>query len=324
MATIRDIAEKAGVSTATVSRVLNYDPTMSVSNETRKRIFEIAEELSYEKRTARRGENGRIALISWRTQEEELNDLYYMSIRLGIEQRCEQLNLGLVRIFKNSIDDLCKDNFQGMILLGAYSQTEIASFKDITPHIVFVDCLLTDEDAFDYVVIDHQLATRRVIDYFIEKGHKDIGYIGGNSASAYDSRRSTFKAYLAEKGLLRDDYVYSGRFIVTDGYELMKKAIADHGDHLPTAFFVGNDSMAIGCLRALHENKIDVPERVNIIGLNDISLSQFMSPPLSTVKVHTELMGETAVDLLMESLNGRTVAKKVVVATELKIRQSSF
>ena len=324
MATIRDIAEKAGVSTATVSRVLNYDSTLSVSDETRKRVFEIAEELSYEKRTVRRGENGRIALINWRTQEEELNDLYYMSIRLGIEQRCEQLKLGLVKFFKNSIGELGKDNFQGLILLGVYSKEEIAYFKDITPHMVFVDCLLSDEDSFDYVVIDHQLATRKVIDYFIDKGHKDIGYIGGNACSAYDSRRSTFKTYLQEKGMLREDYVYIGRFIVTDGYELMKKAIVDHGDNLPTAFFVGNDSMAIGCLRALHEAKIDVPDRVNIIGLNDISISRYVSPPLSTVKVYTELMGETAVDLLMESLNGRTVAKKVVVATKLEIRQSSL
>lgn len=324
MATIKDIAEKAGVSSATVSRLLNYDATLSVSDETKKRVFEIAEELSYEKRTARRGESNKIALINWRTQEEELNDLYYMSIRLGIENRCDQLSLNLVKFFKNSISEISKENIQGMIILGSYGKDEIAILKDITPNMVFVDCLLSDEDSFDYVVIDHARATKKVIDYFIEKGHKNIGYIGGNVASAYDSRRSSFKAYLLEKGMFQGDYVYSGKFLVTDGYELMKKAIAEHGNDLPTAFFIGNDSMAIGCLRALHEAKIDVPDRVNIVGLNDISISQYMSPALSTVKVHTELMGETAVDLLIESWNGRTIAKKVVVATELKIRKSSF
>lgn len=324
MATIKDIAEKAGVSVATVSRVLNYDSSLSVSDETRKRVFEMAEELSYEKHNVRRDESNKIALINWRTQEEELNDLYYMSIRLGIEERCAQLKLGLVKFFKNSITELSKEKINGMILLGIYSKEEIAKFKDITPHIVFIDCLLSDEDTFDYVVFDHERATKKVIDYFLEKGHKQIGYIGGNASSSYDSRRSTFKAYLKEKNLLREDYIYVGKFLVTDGYKLMQKAIAEHPQDLPTAFFVGNDSMAVGCLRALHEARIEVPERVNIVGLNDISISQYMSPSLSTVKVYTELMGETAVDLLVESWNGRNVAKKVVVATQLNIRQSSF
>ncbi|VBB09867.1 laci bacterial regulatory protein hth signature [Lucifera butyrica] len=324
MATIKDIAEKAGVSTATVSRVLNYDSTLSVSEETKKKVFEIAEELAYEKRTARKTAVSKIALINWRTQEEELNDLYYMSIRLGIERRCDQLSLGIVKFFRNSITELTKENIQGIILLGVYSEEEIACFKDITPNMVFVDCLVHDEDHFDYVVIDHARATRKVIDYFLAKGHKEIGYIGGNKASAYDGRRSTFKAYMKEKELLREDYIYSGRFTVTDGYELMKKAIDDHGDQLPTAFFVGNDSMAIGCLNALNEAEIPVPGRVNIVGFNDISICRYFSPPLSTVKVYTELMGETAVDLLVESFNGRNIPKKVVVATKLKIRQSSF
>jgi LacI family transcriptional regulator len=93
---------------------------------------------------------------------------------------------------------------------------------------------------------------------------------------------------------------------------------------LPTAFFVGNDAMAIGCLRALLEEKISVPDRVNIIGVNDISVSKYVFPSLSTVKIHTELMGETAVDLLLERLNDRIVSKKVFVGTELLIRQSSF
>lgn len=145
MATIKDIAEKAGVSTTTVSRVLNYDATLSVSEETRKRVFEIAEELSYEKRSVRKEDTYKVALVSWRTQEEELNDLYYMSIRVGVENRCEQLKLNLVKFFKNSIDELSREKIDGMILLGIYSKDEIARLQDITPNIVLVDCLLSDE-----------------------------------------------------------------------------------------------------------------------------------------------------------------------------------
>ena len=103
----------------------------------------------------------------------------------------------------------------------------------------------------------------------------------------------------------------------------MAQAIKDHKDALPTAFFAGNDSIAIGALRALVDAGIHVPEQVSIVGVNDISISKYMSPPLSTVKVYTELMGETAADMLLEQFAGRQISKKVSLATQLKIRQSS-
>nr|WP_278335104.1 substrate-binding domain-containing protein [Clostridium pasteurianum] len=139
-----------------------------------------------------------------------------------------------------------------------------------------------------------------------------------------DCRETTFRSYLNDKKMLKEENIYIGRFSVDDGYTLMKKAIAEKGDNLPTAIFVGSDSMALGCLKALGEAGISVPERVNIIGVNDISISSYFSPSLSTIKIYTELMGQTAVDLLMERFDGRTISKKIVMATKLKIRQSSF
>lgn len=88
MATIKDIAKKAWVSQAMVSRVLNYDASLSVTDATKKRIFEAAEDLSYRKKTTMKYANQRIVIVHWYTTEkEELNDLYYLSIRVGIEER---------------------------------------------------------------------------------------------------------------------------------------------------------------------------------------------------------------------------------------------
>lgn len=328
MATIKDIADKAGVSIATVSRVLNYDMTLSVSDETKKRVFEAAEELSYEKRTPRKSGVTKIALIHWYTEEEELDDVYYMSIRLGIERRCKQQNVTIVRPLQDPAD-LARENVQGIIAVGKFSQSEIAVLQDITAHLVFVD-FLPAGDRFDAVGIDFDLATRKALDYFLAKGHQRIGYIGGRelfkdrTAEIEDPREAAYKAYLKGKKMYDDSYVYGGRFSVNDGYSLMKRAIEEHGDKLPTAFFIGNDSMAIGCLKALGEGKIAVPERVSVIGVNDISIAKYLSPSLSTVRIDTELMGETAVDLLLEQLSGRRVAKKVTLGTELLIRQSSL
>ncbi|MGJ7911918.1 LacI family DNA-binding transcriptional regulator [Neobacillus sp. LXY-1] len=329
MATIKDIAKKAGVSIATVSRVLNYDTTLSVSDETKKKIFEVAEELSYKKKSARKQENGKIAVLQWYTEKEELEDLYYMSIRLGVENRCQHLGILVSRYFQDNYEELKEDDIQGLVAIGKFSSRQVRELQGITKNIIFVDTS-PDEDRFDSVVNDFERATQKVLDYLIEKGHTRLGYIGGRevfmdkTSTIEDPRELTFKRYLFDKGLLHESFMYIGAFSVHDGHALMKKAIQEQGENLPTAFFAGNDSIAIGALRALLEEGIPVPDRVNIIGVNDISISKYVYPALSTVKVYTELMGETAVDTLLERIEGRKTAKKIMIATKLMIRNSSF
>ena len=329
MATIKDIAQLAGVSIATVSRVLNYDTTLSVGDETKKRIFEAAEELSYKKKPVRKQDSVKIALLQWYTEKEELEDLYYMSIRLGVENRCRHLGVHMVKYFQDNYEELKDNEIQGLIAIGKFSSKQVKELLSITKNIVFVDSS-PDEERFDSIVIDFEKATEKVLQHFIKKGHEEIGYIGGRegfkdkTSIIEDQRELAFKSYLEVKGLLNEAFMYSGTFSVDDGHSLMKKAIQEHGDNLPTAFFAGNDSIAVGALRALLEEGISVPERVNIIGVNDISISKYVFPSLSTVKVYTELMGETAVDTLLERIEGRKTAKKIFISTKLILRNSSF
>ncbi|WHY01238.1 LacI family DNA-binding transcriptional regulator [Neobacillus sp. DY30] len=328
MATIKDIAELAGVSIATVSRVLNYDSTLSVGDETKKRIFEVAEQLSYKKKQAKKLEAGKIALVQWYTEKEELEDLYYMSIRLGVENQSRQMGFAISKYFQDNYEDIKKDDIQGLIAIGKFSDQQIKDMAAITNHIVFVDTS-PDEEQFDSIVIDFEKATKKVLDHYLALGHESIGYIGGREVfkdkqeAIEDPRELTFKSYLSEKGRLNEAYMYVGEFTVSDGHALMKKAIHEHGENLPTAFFAANDSLAVGALRALLEEGIPVPGRVNIIGVNDISISKYVFPSLSTVKVYTELMGETAVNTLAERIEGRKIAKKITITTQLVIRDSS-
>lgn len=329
MATIKDIAEKAGVSIATVSRVLNYDSSLSVTDETRKKILEVAEELSYKKRAVRKPSTSKIAIIHWFTEKEELEDLYYLSIRYGIEQRCQQLDIQFEHYFYNDLEKVKNESPQGIIAIGKFSSPQVESIAEITENIVFAD-FNPDEDRYDSIIIDFEKATKKIIDYLLEKGHQSIGYIGGResfkdgTAEIEDIRETAFRLYMTEHGLLDEGNIYIGAFSVDSGYSLMKKAIEEKGDNLPTAIFAGNDLIAIGCLRALHEENIFVPDRVNVIGINDISVSKYIYPALTTLKVHTELMGETAIDTMMERMAGRKIAKKIFIATELVKRQSSF
>ncbi|HLR43240.1 MAG TPA: LacI family DNA-binding transcriptional regulator [Pseudogracilibacillus sp.] len=317
MSTIKDIAIKAGVSSATVSRVLNYDMTLSVTDETKKRIFEAAEALSYNKHTVKKPVGGKIAVVHWYTESEELNDLYYLSIRLGVEQRCKALQLTPEMYFFEAINDIQADQIKGIIAIGKFTWKQVKKLHEISPNLVFVD-QSPNEDKYDSVVVNLERATKKILDYFIANNHEQIGFIGGKE----NIREKAFNEKLKEENLLDCRFSYVGAFSVDEGYRLMKEAIEEHGENLPTAFVISSDVMAIGSLRALHEYSIAVPDRVSIMSINDISVSRHLYPPLSTVRVFTELMGETAVDLMLEQLQGREIAKQVVISTEMVYRES--
>lgn len=331
MATLKEIAEKVGVSVATVSRVLNYDTTLSVSDETRRRIFEVAQELNYKtlrERSQQARESFRFGLIHWYSERQEIDDPYYMAIRLGVEKECFDRGIELVKLFKqNGVYPTERmEGLDGIIAVGKFGSKEVSTFASSAKQIVFVDCS-PDERRFDSVVIDLRQATIAVLDYLLEMGHTEIGYIGGREyvdegTPIRDEREAAFYEYLYLKGMYNPHYVSIGAFTAEDGYRLMKEAVSS--GNLPTAFFIASDSMAIGALRALHEAGVAVPEDVAVVGFNDLPMAAFLHPPLSTVKVYTEFMGETSVELLVERLTTkRVICKKVVVPTDLVIRASS-
>ena len=331
MATVTEIAKKTNVSIATVSRVLNYDKTLSISEEKRKLILETADNLDYQPPKRKKMNLKKpltIGLIHWYTMPQELDDTYYLSIRLGIERACFEKHIDLVKIFRTK-DDYDLDHLKaldGVIAVGKFSDDEVHLFEQKFPAIVFVDSSPNDSK-FDSVVIDFEQAFRKAIDYIISLGHTRIGYIGGreyigkNQIALGEQREIVFKSYLTEKGLFDEKNVHIGQFTIESGYELMKQAIEKN--HLPTAFLIASDGMAIGLLKAAYEAGIHIPRDLSIIGFNDITQSQYTIPPLSTVKVYKEFMGEQAVNLLVErTLNQRMISKKIIIPTELVIRES--
>ncbi len=330
MATIKDIADLAGVSASTVSRVLNHDTSLSVTEKTKKKIFEAAEKLDY-KTPKQRNKNDKrlkIGIIHWYSQKEELEDPYYYCIRKGAEDECSKKRIEVTTIFRNdnshSIGEV--NYLDGAIAIGKFSKDDIKEFSRYSSNIVFADSS-PDEKMFDSVVIDFEKAIIEVLEHLLNLGYKRIGFISGKEYVGLerkpidDLREITYKNYMKKKGLYNSKDIYVGKFIAEDGYKLMKKAI--EGGDLPPAFFIGNDTMAIGAIKALYEANIKIPEDVSIISFNDNPTSKYTVPPLSTVKVYTEFMGATAVGLLIERIeDNRQIPKKVVVPTELIIRQS--
>jgi len=332
MATIKDISKEVGVSPATVSRVLNHDKTLSVSNEKRKLIFEVAERLSYVPMRTRKKKVAkakyRVGLIHWYTIDQELEDPYYLSIRIGIEKKAIDHQVEIIKLYAPSKSDLSSmKDVDGIICIGKFSDHEIEDFAQVSSNLVFVDSS-PYEEIYDSVIVDIERAVLKIIDHLVESGCESIGYIGGREFAGQDDtpigekRERVFRAYLEDKNMLDENHIFVGKFLAESGYRLMKEAI-NTNDYLPQAYFIASDSMAVGALRALHEHGIKVPDALQIIGFNDIPTSNYTIPPLSTLRVHKEFMGETALQLMMERImNQRLVAKKVIVPTDLVIRES--
>jgi len=333
MATIRDIALKAGVSPATVSRVLNHDDTLSVSPETQMRIFKIAEELEYKtvrerKTNSAKKERPNLGIVDWYSDVEQLDDPYYLYLMTSIEKQCSLSNINTFRVNKHNgkYHVFINSDIDGIIAIGKFSDDEIEELSKLTEDIVFVDSS-PHERKYDSVTINYRLGVSEALQYLVDLGHTEIGFIGGcvvgdNKEVTDDHRKNLFIDIMKKYNLYNPYYVYVGnRISFGEGYRLINEAVKS--GHIPTAFFIANDTMATGALRALHEAKIHVPNDISIIGFNDLPTSKYLIQTLTTVRVPIVFMAETAIELLQERIyKDRTLPKKVLVPSELVIRNS--
>lgn len=329
--TLKDIATKANVSLATVSRVLNGDSSLSVGEDTRQRIFQAAEELNYTKhqRTKVKNKFAKIAVVQWYTQKQELDDLYYRSIRTGIERACERIGFQVVQIFESKLDQI-PTAVDGIIAVGKFSKRQIQRFKQISSKLVIVDYDGLPSEC-DSVTADFEHGTQLAISQFLKTELTDIGIIYGSETTSDhqeeipDLRFHYFEREMKVKKLFKADWVFKGDYSSQSGYDQMIKAIDSLGDQLPHAFYISNDPMSVGAIKALQERNIKIPERVNVISFNDTTIANYIFPGLTSVKVPTEEMGENAVLLMEEQqTTNRDYPKKLVLGTKLIKRKTTF
>ncbi|EJU35501.1 transcriptional regulator, LacI family [Klebsiella sp. OBRC7] len=323
MATLKDIATEAGVSLATVSRVLNDDPTLNVKEETKHRILEVAEKLEYKSTSSRKaqvhtvGHHHILAIYSYQ-QDLEINDPYYLAIRHGIETQCEKLGIELTNCyFNNALPELKK--VTGVLIVGQPSRAIRDAATALTDNVCFID-FHEPGSSYDAVDIDLVRIAKEVINFFIAQGARRIGFIGGqDEPGKADIREVAFVEYGRLKGVVSEEDIWRGGFSSSSGYELAKTMLAKAD--FPTALFVASDSIAIGVLRAIHERGLSIPEDISLISVNDIPTARFTFPPLSTVRIHSEMMGSQGVNLLVEKArDGRALPLNVFVPSVLKLR----
>ncbi|NLC78814.1 MAG: LacI family transcriptional regulator [Ruminococcaceae bacterium] len=331
MATIKDIALDAGVSPATVSRVLNHDPTISVNNSTKLRIFESAEKLEYKKkRNSSPGSPSRlnVAIVDWYNEADLVEDPYYLYLMTAVEKFCMTNNINTFKVAKVEDKYINSVNLKpdGMIAIGKFPLSEVEQLVGITENIVFLDSS-PDDSRFDSVIPNIKLGTKIALDYLRSLGHSRIAFVGGevcgdNAEKALDIRKSTYADYMEKNGLYDPALFFEGeRLSYTEGCRLAS-VMLERGS-LPTAVFCANDTVATGVVFTLAANGIKIPEQVSVLGFNNLASAKFTSPPLSTVAIPIETIAELALEVLQGNITHKyNVPKKIQVSAQLKLRKS--
>ena len=177
MATIKEIAEIVGVSSAAVSRVLNYDEGISVSAETRAAIFAAAEKVGYKKRIIfPKIEN--VALLYFTEAEDELEDIFYQNVKDELLKQARKMNIHLTVYSKKDGMDAIPKDLNAFVAVGWLNRKEINRLYRICKRGVFIGTS-PDEKLFDAVRPNMDSFVTQIVDYFMEKGHRTIGFIGG-------------------------------------------------------------------------------------------------------------------------------------------------
>ena len=180
MTTIKDIAVSAGVSPATVSRILNNDTTLNVSPETRQKVLDTAHSLNYKKKSRASSKSAyTLGIVQWFSPQQELEDNYYLLIRQGIEDFCMQNCIHVVRTYKADIHymDALKQ-VDALVCVGKFSKDEIQQFRELTSSIIFLDMPVGDSTV-STITLDFVHAMQAGLDYLTSLGHQKIGFLSG-------------------------------------------------------------------------------------------------------------------------------------------------
>lgn len=331
MATIREVAKKAGVSITTVSRILNNDDSFNVSKITKEKVLKVIKQLNYErKKNKNRISQSNISVIKCFDEKIENEDPYFVSLKINLENMLKK-KVSKVKFFDlEEIEKLIKyneiSNFSltdAVIFIGETSKEKLKFFKSLNENIICVDVYDTD-NITDYIKFDMRNSVEIVLNYIFKLNHKKIGLLVGRNKvvkNLVDFREKYFKEIMVKNGLYREEYLQIGDFSMESGYIMMKEILKL--EDRPTAVFCGNDSIAMGAYKAIRENKLKIPEDISIIGFNDLKLSQYSIPPLTTIKIDTKLIAQETVNSLIELLEGkRDYHKKVFLPVELIERES--
>ncbi|WP_260961844.1 LacI family DNA-binding transcriptional regulator [Pseudomonas citri] len=328
MATIKDVAALAGISYTTVSHVLNK--TRPVSDEVRRKVEAAIERLDYVPSAVARSLKAKSTATIGLLVPNSLNP-YFAELARGIEDYCERN--GYCVILCNSDDNpskqrsylrvLLEKRIDGLIVASAGGDVGLVEgLAGVRTPMVIVDRGLDGLDA-DLVRIDHELGAYLATRHLLDLGHHDIAFIGGPAdTSVAQMRQAGYCRALDEAGIERPaERMLESDFTSTGGYRAAARLLERQP---PSAIFAANDMIGIGVLRAAAERNVRVPSELSVIGFDDIQLSRYVYPALTTVGQSILQLGEMAAEVLLRRIAAPGIATdQRIVKPSIVLREST-
>lgn len=340
MATLKDIAEKAGVSQGTVSRILNHDQTLNVTEQTMRRVLEAAEELKYRSVAQRYAKENRaaepsvhnnicIGVAQMFEMEALQEDVYYLVMKNVLDSECYWKGWSTVPLYRDENGRFCTNRdirLDGLIAIGRFTEEEVEDFHKYTQHIVFIDSS-PDDIKYHSVVPNYHMAVRQALHYLKEMGYGRIAYVGAvhtfndQKRLSVDPRYLYYRSYMGASGAFDERYVIDCEMNPRSAYQVMTKYIEENG-RPPEAMFAASDAVAPGLVKALMEQGFSIPQDVSIVAYNNTRLAQASNPPLDSVEVYMKETAQAAISCMERDWEGVEVPQKIVIPCSLIKRES--
>jgi LacI family repressor for deo operon, udp, cdd, tsx, nupC, and nupG len=330
--TIQDVARQAGVSAATVSRVLSAPER--VSENTRERVQTAVRETGYTINQAARTlrqQKARTLLAAM----PGIGNMFYAGILESVVHTAALKGYGVL-VTSRLIDDptrwladyLQSNRADGLLLFDWTLDTQelhrMANNSGRLPLVTAYDAL--PHPRINAVITDNLLAAKRAVDHLVELGHRRIGHISGPASSALPNERLLgFREAMRDHRLnLREDWIIAGDYHLQSGIRAAEILLS--GKDLPSALFIANDSMAIGAISAFRRAGIECPRDISVIGFDDVEFSGTYFPALTTMRQPRAEIGRLATETLIDQLEGPNdsdEAVRIVLRSELVVRDST-
>lgn len=331
--TAKELAKALGLSQAAVSMALNNKP--GVSTATRRKVIEAARHLGYDfsrKAVARGNWKGQFCLVVYRRSGAVVGDTpFFADLTNGVSIGGQKAQYDLLirylyedETLPDQLYTLETSGFRGIILLATeLDAPALSRFSQIKTPIVILDAYFETAD-YNYVLINNIQGAFIATNYLISKRRTQPGYLCSSyKISNFAERADGFYKAIRRNGMSTAKSVVHQLTPSQEGAYADMKALLESGEEPADCYFADNDHIAIGAIAALKEAGYRIPEDVAVVGFDDLPLCNYMEPPLTTVHVPTQVMGETAVSRLAEMVEkGDSHAIKIEISTVLVKRKS--
>lgn len=330
--TLKEIAMSAGVSISTVSRIINGNSPHAASKETQDKIWKIARSGGYVpnpsaqalKKSLSFSTSHAIACLYARSADGA-NDAFFSTLTRGMEQ--EALKEGYVVKYSFSAFDIqnpainhqiINNEVDGVAILGRCTRETLSFLKKHFKKVVYTGLNSLDAN-YDQVICDGKSIAQDNLTYLYDLGHRKIGYIG---EIKNEIRYEAYCQFLSEHKIPFDKNIVTNTAVTSEGGYQGAKRILQRSSAV-TAFFCMNDITAIGVIKGIQELGFQIPKDISVISMDDIEVSAFVSPMLTTMHIPIEEMGKMAAKILIDRIsNGHTLPVKISLPYYMVKRES--